>query len=156
MYHGLCRNCAWKNITSRFQCTIKSIRNVRALLDYVNMTTYNKINRKPSRVTIIQFYILVWFHIQRHFCASISVRVSDSGHTVKQARKYITKKHCKKLHQYTTEQSTRHHTLLYNTTIQYTMTLFVAACHLSHKIFYKTKLLYYTLPHPHTLLIPPY
>ena len=88
-----------------------------ALPYYVHMTTYNQINQRRPRVTIIQFYILIWFHIQIHFHASLSVWVSSSGHTVKCTIKYITKNPFNKLHHCIPACSTWNHTLLHTPTI---------------------------------------
>ena len=68
------------------------MRHIRALIFNINMTEYNKINEKQMWISIINFYIIVWFNIRRRFCASLSVRVSDSGRPVNYARKYFTKK----------------------------------------------------------------
>ena len=74
------------------------------------------INRKLPCVPIIQFYILLWFHIWRRFCASLSVRVSDSGQPVKCAIKYHTNNPCHILHRFIPEHSTHHFKLLYTPT----------------------------------------
>ena len=127
------------------------MRNFRALLYYIHMTTNNRINGKCPRVPIIQFYILAWFHTQRHFCAILSDRVSNSGQHAKCNINYYMNKPCKKLHLCIPSRSTYHYTLLRNPMIIHTKTLFAPTCHLRKKISSETKLSHYTLLHPQTL-----
>ena len=64
----------------------------------------------------------VRFHIRRNFCASLSVRVSDSGQNIKCARKYFTNTPCCDLHHYVQARYTFHHILLHNHIIIHTKT----------------------------------
>ena len=73
VYHVLCNDFAGINTTSTCQCINESMRNTQKLLDYVTITTHIKINWKRLHVPIIRFYKLAQFHIQRKFCASLSV-----------------------------------------------------------------------------------
>ena len=140
MYCTLCRNRAKKNTTFEILALIKSTINISALLYYVHMTTCNKSDEKCPRVTIIHFYILVWFNIRRHFCTTLYVRVSDSGQPVNCAIKYHTEITCHKLHTYTLARFTYHRTLLNNHMIQHTETFFAPACHLQQTISYDKNL----------------
>ena len=65
------------------------MRNLPALLYYVNMNTHNEINCKHLQVIIVHFYGLTRFHIWRCFSASLSIMVSDSGHPVTYTWKYL-------------------------------------------------------------------
>ena len=67
---------------SRCQRTGSFTRKVCALLYYVHRARYNKTHFKRLHVLFLHFYIIVWFHIKRRFCTSLSVRVSDSGQPV--------------------------------------------------------------------------
>ena len=92
-------------------------------LYYVGMDTYNKTNEKSPRIPIINFYILIKFNIQGKFCASLSVRISDSGQPVNCARKYCTKRNCPNINTYKQAQFKNyctHHTLLHTHAIQHT------------------------------------
>ena len=53
---------------------------------------FNQINCNFPRVLIMHFHRLVQFYTQRHFCASQSIKVSDSGHPVKYARTFCRNK----------------------------------------------------------------
>ena len=137
-----------------YQCTKEFTRNARMLLYYVPMTTYNWINFKCPRVTIIHFYKLIWYHIQRYFCARLSVRVSNSGQPVECARKHSKNKPCHKLHQWILSGSTYHNIILHTPTILQTNKLFASACHPCKKISSETKMSHYPLLHPHTFHNP--
>ena len=102
------------------------MRNVRAFQDYIHMTTYNRISEKRPCVPIRKFYILIWFYIQRYFCTSLFVRVSDSGQPVNCTRKYFTKITCHNLHNYTLECFIGHNTFIPTHMIQHTNT---CLCH---------------------------
>ena len=97
--------------------------NFRALLFYVHMTTYNWVNCKCPWVITVYFYRLIWFHIWRHFCTSLSVGLYNSGQPVTSARKYCKNNPCHKLYGFTPEGSTHHYTLLHTPTIIHTKTL---------------------------------
>ena len=127
------------------------MKNFRTLLDYVNMITYYRINVKPPRFPIIHFYIIIQFHIKRHFSARLSVRVSNSVQTIKCAIKYFIIITYHRLHHYITERSTQDHTIIHITKILHMKSFFMPACHLRRKISYETKLSHYTLLHPYTL-----
>ena len=124
------------------------MRNFRALLYYVHIHTYNWMNEKRPRIPIVNFYILLQFNVRRHFCAILSIRVSDSVQPVNCARKYRTKITYHNLHSYTPSCFTHNHTLLYIHTIQHTMTFFVQACHLHPQncVGYKYFIIYKTTP----------
>ena len=151
MYHVICNNHARKNTMYKCQCTSVSMKNVRTLLDYVHMTTYYRINGKHPWVPIIHVYIIIQFHIKRHFSARLSVRVSNSVQTIKCAIKYFINNTYHRLHHYIPERSTQHHTILHITKILHMKSFFMPACHLRRKISYETKLSHYTLLHPYTL-----
>ena len=116
---------AQKDTTYKFERTTKSTRNFRTLLDYVHMITYNWNNWKRPSVHSIHLYILVKFYIEICFCASLSVRVSDSDNTVKCASKFCTKKPSHKLHHHIIELPTKLHTLLHTPTILHTNTFLI-------------------------------
>ena len=101
------------------------MRNVCALLYYVHIFTKNRINGKLPCAPIIHFYIIVWFHIRRHFLAILSIRVSDSGYPVNCTRKHSTNNPCHKLHHFMPARSTRHYTLLHSPMILHMKTLFL-------------------------------
>ena len=88
---------------------------------------------KRLRNPIIHFYIIVKFHIQIKFCASLSVSVSDSYQYTKCTIKYCTKKFCHTLHHYIPERPAFHITLLHTHTFTYTKTFIAPVCHLHHK-----------------------
>ena len=90
------------------------------------------------------------------FCASLSVRVSDSRQPVNWARKYCKNSLCHNLHNYIPTWSTRHHTLLHTNMIQDKKTFIAPACYLRQKILYETNLLQSALLHPHTLHMSSY
>ena len=92
----------------------------------------------------------------KKFCASLSVRVSDSRQPVKCVRKYCKNSLGHNLHSYTTACSTRHHTLLHTHMIQDTKTFIAPAYYLRHKISYEANLPQSALLHPHTLHMPSY
>ena len=70
---------------------IEYTRNFCALLYCVHVTTYNLINEKLPRVPIIHFYILLIFNIWIYFRASLSVRVSKSGQSIRYAINTVQK-----------------------------------------------------------------
>ena len=82
----------------------------------------------------MQFYRLVGFHTPRCFSASLSTRVSDSGHPVTYAIHFFTNNPGHKIYRCMSVHSTRHHTLPGEPYILHTKTFFVPACHL-HKIY---------------------
>ena len=120
--YDLQRPSGGKYITFARLCLIGSMRNACVLLDYVHMTKYNRIDEKCSDIPIVHFYILVLFKIRRHFCASPSVRVSDSGQTVNCDRNFCTTRTCRHLHNYTPAHFTCHHAFLNTLRIQHTKT----------------------------------
>ena len=122
MYHLLYNGSTGKDTMSKCQPTNEFMRKVCALLYYVHTTTYNRINCNCLR-------ILVRFHTQRRFRASLYVRVSDSGHRVTSARKMCMNNTGYKLYRMMSVRSTRHHKILHNPTIIYTKIFFVPACH---------------------------
>ena len=83
-------NITRQNTMSKFQHTETLRRNVCALLYYIHMTSYDQINFKFPHVLIIRFYRLVQFYTQGRFCASLSVRVSISGHPVTYVSQFCT------------------------------------------------------------------
>ena len=89
------------------------MRKICALLYYVHPTTYNGINCNRPRV-------LIRFHTQRSFHASLSIRVSDSDHPITYDRKFCTNNTGHKIHRWMSVHSTQHHTLLHNPTILHT------------------------------------
>ena len=143
--------CRAKDITFTILCLIKSKRKVRVLLYYVHMSMYNWINEKLPCVTIIHFYILVQFNIRRHFCASLSVRVSNSVQLVKFSIKYFKNNLFDNLHNYIPSRFTLHHTLLHTHMIQHMVILFAPTCNLIQKTSYDTNLSQFTPLHPRTL-----
>ena len=154
MYHVIYNYCEGENTISKCQRTEESTRKLRALLYYVHMNKHNWINWKLLRVLNTNFYRLVWFHIQRHFSASLSVRVSNSGHPVKHVRHYCTNKPNHKLHHCMIEVSTQHYKILHNPTILHMKTFFAPDCHLCKKTSPLTKLLHSSLLHPCALHTP--
>ena len=129
---------------SKFQRTYEFTIKVHALLYYVHMTTYNRINCECLRVH-------VQFHTQRCFRASLSVRISDSGHPVTYDRQFCTDNPGHKTYRWMSVRSTRHHTLLHNPIILHTKTFFVPACH-PRKIYHCITA---RSTRPHTLLHNP-
>ena len=127
------------------------MKKVCTLLDYVHVTTNNRINGKHPLISIIQIYIIVRFHIQRCFRVSLSVGVSDSGRPATCARKYRTIGTCHKLQCWIPACSSRHYILLHTPMIMHTKTIFVPTCHLIKKILSETKLSHSPLLHPHIL-----
>ena len=95
---------------------------LRVLLYYVHTNTYIQINYNCPSVLIMHLYIIVWFHIQKHFGASLSFMVSDSGHPVTYTREFFMNKPGHRIYCCVSARSTRHHTLLHNTTIIHTKT----------------------------------
>ena len=130
------------------------MRKVHAFLYYVHMTTNNEINSNFLYVLIMNFYMLVWFHIWRCLCISLSVRVSNSGHFVTYARQYCSKILSDKIYRCMTEGSKQHSTLLHNTTIIHTKTLFAPAYHLCKNNLPKKKLSHSSLLNPRVLYTP--
>ena len=104
------------------------------LLYYVHMTMNNQINCKWLHVLIMHICRLVKFHIQRCFCAILSLRVSDSGQPKMYVRQYCTNNPGHKLYRCMASGYTRHYLLLYNPLILRTKIFFVPACHL-YKIY---------------------
>ena len=86
VYHMLYNNITGENTKYKFQSTEWFIRKGRTPLYYIHIPMYNKINWIFLLVLTIHFYIHVQFHARRCFCASLSVRVSYSGHPVSYAR----------------------------------------------------------------------
>ena len=76
----------------------------------------NQINCKCPRVLIIHFYRLIRFCTRRHFYASLSARVSDSGHPIMYTRTFCTNNPGHKIYRYMSARSTQQHTLLHNPT----------------------------------------
>ena len=113
MYRVIYNDCAGKNTRSKCQRTKESMINICTLLDCIPMTTYNWINWKRLRLTIINNYKLVRLHVQRSFRISLSVRVSVSDHPIKCTIKYCTNKPFHKLNQCIPARSTRHYILLH-------------------------------------------
>ena len=101
---------------------------------------------KQLCVPTMHFYKLVQFHIWIHFQSTLSIRISNSGQTVKCTRKYSMDKPYHKLHHYIPPHSTRHHTLLHTPMILHTKTLFAPEFHQCKKLFSKEKL-------PHSSLL---
>ena len=134
---------------SKFQCTEEFTRKLHALLYYIHMTKYKQINSKCPRVLVIHFYRLIWFHTQKRFRASLSVRVSDSVQPVTPARECFTNNTGHKIYQYVPARSTRHYMRLHNSTIIHTKIFFEPACHPRNKILYKEKLSQSSLIHSH-------
>ena len=117
---------------------------LRALLYYVHITTYNWINCKYPRILIVNFYRLVWFYTRRCFCASLSVKVLNLGHPVSYVRKYCTKKTGHKIYLWIPARSTRHYTLLHNTTILHTKIFFAPFCHQRRNFFRDKTVTFFT------------
>ena len=115
------------------------------------MAVYNWIIYKCPRILIMHFYRLVWFHIQRRFCASLYIRVSNSGEPVTYTRQFCTNKPGHKLHRYMPAGSTIQYILLNNNTIIHWKKTFASACHLRKKISLKKKLSHSSLKLPHLL-----
>ena len=105
---------------------------IRALLSFVHMTTYNIINFKFPRVLIVHFYRLLRFHTQRHFRASLSLRVFNSCHPVNYSRQFFTNNPGHKIYRCMSARSTRHHTFIHNPTILHTKTFFAPQSSLIH------------------------
>ena len=99
------------------------------------MNTYNKINWKCPRILMTHFYRLVQFRIRRRFHASLSVRVSYSGHPVYQVRKYCTDSTGHKIYHFMPARSTWRYKLLHNHTIQHTKTFLHRSFTRTIKIF---------------------
>ena len=77
----------------------------------------------------MHFYRLVQFHTRIRFCASLSVRLSDSGHHVTYFRKFCRNKPSHKIYHCMSVRSTRYHTLLHNTMIIHIKIFFAPVCH---------------------------
>ena len=129
MYHFIYNDCAGENTISKCQGTEESMGKVRALLYYVHMNMYIQINFKCQHVLIMHFYRLIWFHIQRRFRASLSIRLSGSGQPVIYARKYCTNNPYHKLYRWISSRSTLNYTHLHDPTILHTNTFFAPASH---------------------------
>ena len=129
--------------------------NVHALLYYIHMNAYNQLNYRRLLVPIIHFCILIWVHIWRHFCTSLSVRVFNSGHPVQWAIKYCMKNPCRDIHHYILALSTQHHKLINTHKIQQITyeAFFAPAYHMHQKISYKINLSHFTLLNFGTRLI---
>ena len=108
----------------------------------------NQINYKFLRVLIMHFYILVWFHIQRHFCDSLSVRVYDPGQPVTYVRKFCTKNIGHKIYHCIPAGSTLHYILLHNPKILHAKTFFALACPPRKKISSDKNLFHSSLLNP--------
>ena len=78
----LYNNSVGKNTMSKCQRTDEFTRKLCSIIYYVPMNTYNIITCNCLRV-------LVKFHTKISFHASLSIRVSDSGHPVKCARQFL-------------------------------------------------------------------
>ena len=153
MYHVVYKDSAGENTMSKCQRTEENTRKVCALLYYIHTTTYNRINYNNPCVLAMKFYRLVWFHTRRRFRTSISVRVSDSGHPITQARRFCTKTPGHKIYHCISVCSTLHHTLLHNPTTLHTKTFFAPDFPLCQIILSETKLSHSSLIHtcsPHT------
>ena len=98
------------------------MRNVHTLLGCVTITTYIWINCRRLRVPIIQFFTTIRLHMKRHFSASLSMRLSYSGQTVKCALKYRTDKTYNKQHHCIPARYGQHCTLLHTTKSLHTKT----------------------------------
>ena len=118
VYHVFYNNITGKTTMYKFQCTEEFTRNLCALLYYVYTTMFNQINCNLPRVLIMHFYRLVWFHTQRNVRASLTIRVSNSGHHVKYARTFCRNKLDKKklLHVSTLHTTSYTSTYSYNST----------------------------------------
>ena len=127
---------------------------VRALLDYVYTTTYNRINWNWPRVFIMRFYKIVWFNTQRRFHASMSARVSNSIHPVTYTSQFCRKRPGHKIYHCTQLQSTRHYRLLHNPTILHTKTFFAPDYHLCqiYRFMSAWSTGHHTLPNNPTIL----
>ena len=147
-YHVLHNNSAGKNTMSKCKCTEEFTRKLHALLYYVHMTMYNKMNCKFPHILIMPFYRLIWFHTRRRFHARLSVRVSDSGHPITYSRKNFTNNPGHKIYRCMPARYTWHYTLLHNPAILHTKTFFAPFCHPRKKILSDTKLSQYSLIHP--------
>ena len=117
VYHVLYNDSVGENTMSKCQRTEEFMRNLRALLYYVYTTTYNWINCNCLRVFIMHFYRLIWVHTQRRFCPSLSVKLSDSGHSTTYTRQFCRNDTGHKIYRFMSVRSTRHHMLLHNLTI---------------------------------------
>ena len=102
VYHVLYNNSAGGNNVSKFQRTDEFTREVCLIIYYVHMTTYNIINCNCP-------HVLVQFHTRKYFRASLSVRISDSGHPVTYVRRFWTKHPCHKIYRCMSVRSTRHY-----------------------------------------------
>ena len=107
-------NSAGNNTMSRCQRTKEFRIIIRAILYYVNMTTYNRINWKCPRILIMHFYWLILFHIQICFCARLYLRVTVSSHPVTYSRQFCSKNPVKNisLNVSTTHDIIRFHIIL--------------------------------------------
>ena len=141
-------NSAGKSIISKCQHTEEFTRKLRALLYYVHMATYNRINCKCPRVLTMHFYRLVRFHTWRRFCTRLSVRVFYSGHPVTHGINFFTNKPGHRIYRCIPARYTQHYALLHNPMILHTKTFFAPACHPCKKISSKKKLPQYSLIHP--------
>ena len=122
------------------------------LLYYVvHMTTYIIINCKRPHIIIVHFYRVVQLHIRGKFCASLSVRASDSGQPITHSRQYFMNSTGQKLYHCIIAVSIRYYTVLNNPTILHTKTFFMPECHPRKRILSETKLSHSSLLHPHVL-----
>ena len=88
------------------------------------------------------------FHTRRRFCASLSVRVSNSYHSLKYGIMFLTNKPGHKIYQCMPARSTRHYTVLHNLTIIHAKKYFASLCHPHEKILSQGKLSQSSLIHP--------
>ena len=116
------------------QRTKEFTRKLCTLLYYAHMNMYNKINCKLPRFLIMHFYRLIQFHTKRRFCASLSFRVSNSGHPVTYTRLFCMNNPGHKIYHCIPSRSTQRYTLLHNLTILHMETFFAPAYHPCKKI----------------------
>ena len=129
VYHVLYNDSAGKDNISKCQRKEEFTRTVHALLYYIYITTYNIINCNCPCV-------LIRFHTQRRFRASLSTRVSDSGHPVTYFRKFCTNKPYHRIYRLMSVLSTWNHTLIHNPTVLHTKNDFAPSYHL-RKIYHR-------------------
>ena len=115
MYYVLYNDIAGKNTMSKCQLTNEFMIKVHELLFNVHSTTYYRINCNCP-------HVLVRFQTQGRFCASLSVRISDSGHPITYTSQFCRNKPGHKIYRYMAVRSTWHHTLLHRATIIHTKT----------------------------------
>ena len=119
------------------------MRNVRAFLDYVHMTTFNQINEKHPRIPSLLYVpsrthfpnchnqipictcvsrMFLLFNVWRRFCARLSVRVSKSGYYFNFGRKCCMKRNSIGVLTNTQARFThhfKHHTLINTSRVQH-------------------------------------